>query len=151
MKLQTQALLDDYRAGVEVQDIQILAAQAPPQVIDAFLDVVNAGQDATTTINEAEQYSNEIVPRARGQAQRLLQQAEAYRDQVIADATGEAARFDKIYEEYRKAPRVTRERMYLETMQRVLGRTDKIILDSDSGTVPYLPLDRVNTTRNQGG
>ena len=151
VKLQTQALLDDYRAGVEIQDIQILAAQAPPQVIDAFLDVVNAGQDATTTINEAEQYSNEIVPRARGQAQRLLQQAEAYRDQVIADATGEASRFNKIYEEYRKAPRVTRERMYLETMQRVLGRTDKIILDSDSGTVPYLPLDRVNSTRNQGG
>lgn len=148
VKLQTQALLDDYRAGVEILDVQILEALAPPQVNDAFLDVVNAGQDATTKINEATQYANEIVPRARGAAQQLLQEAEAYREQVIADATGEASRFNQIYEEYRKAPRVTRERMYLETMERVLGRTDKIILDSDSGTVPYLPLDRVN--RNEG-
>mgnify|MGYP006203628203 CR=1 FL=1 len=75
-------------------------------------------------------------------AQRLLQEAEAYRDRVIADAGGEASRFDQIYEEYRKAPRVTRERMYLETMERVLGRTDKMILDQDSGAVPYLPLER---------
>ena len=101
-----------------------------------------AEQDGETLTNEAAQFANKVVPQARGTAQRLLQEAEAYRDRVIADAGGEASRFDQIYEEYRKAPRVTRERMYLETMERVLGRTDKMILDQDSGAVPYLPLER---------
>jgi modulator of FtsH protease HflK len=84
-----------------------------------------------------------VVPEARGEAQQILQQAEGYRDQVIANAGGEAARFTSIYQEYRLAPQVTRERMYLETMERVLGGAEKTILDSDSGAVPYLPLDRV--------
>jgi membrane protease subunit HflK len=109
-----------------------------------------AEQDAETNINRATQYANQIVPQARGTAQRLLQEAEGYRDQIVADAQGEASRFEQIYEEYRKAPRVTRERMYLETMERVLERTDKTILDSNSGAVPYLPLDRVQPA-NRGG
>jgi len=139
----TQALLSDYDAGVEILDIQIAKADAPEPVIDAFLDVVNAAQDATTLRNQATTFANETVPVARGDAQVIIQQAEAYREQVIADATGQASRFEQIYEEYRKAPRVTRERMFLETMETVLGRSDKTILDSDAGAVPYLPLDRL--------
>ncbi|WP_291206525.1 FtsH protease activity modulator HflK [Hyphomonas sp.] len=143
---QTQALLNEYRTGVEILSVQIDKSDPPQQVIEAFNDVNVAEQDAETKTNQATQFANEIVPQARGTAQRLLQEAEAYRDRVIADAGGEASRFDQIYEEYRKAPRVTRERMYLETMERVLGRTDKMILDQDSGAVPYLPLER---TRRQ--
>lgn len=139
---QTQALLNEYRAGVEILSIQIDKSDPPQPVIEAFNDVNVAEQDAETLTNQAAQFANQIVPQARGTAQRLAQEAEAYRDRVIADASGEAARFDQIYEEYRKAPRVTRERMYLETMERVLERADKMILDQNSGTVPYLPLER---------
>lgn len=139
---QTQGLLTSYRAGVEVLDVQINKADAPDQVIDAFLDVVNAAQDATTTINEATRFANQTVPVARGDAQQIIQEAQAYREQVIADAEGQASRFRQIYDEYRQAPRVTRERMFLETMEKVLGRSDKIILDNESGAVPYLPLEQ---------
>ncbi len=151
--VQMQALLNEYRAGVEVLSVQIDKSDPPQQVIEAFNDVNVAEQDAETRTNQAAQFANEVVPQARGTAQRLLQEAEAYRDRVIADAGGEASRFDQIYEEYRKAPRVTRERMYLETMERVLGRTDKMILDQDSGAVPYLPLERTRrpaTAANTG-
>ncbi|MEL7042730.1 MAG: FtsH protease activity modulator HflK [Pseudomonadota bacterium] len=143
---QLQLLMNDYNAGVDIRRIEILEAQNPGPVQEAFLDVINAGQDAEKAVQDANRYANDIVPRARGQAQQVLQDAQAYRDRVIADATGEADRFKQILEEYRKAPQVTRERMYLETMERVLNRTDKLILDSDSGAVPYLPLDRVNRT-----
>lgn len=139
-----QQLMDDYGAGVDVRRIEILEAQNPGPVQDAFLDVINAGQDAEKAVQEANRYANDIVPRARGQAQQILQDAIAYRDQVIADATGQADRFKLILAEYQKAPQVTRERMYLETMEKVLGRSDKLILDSNSGAVPYLPIDRVN-------
>ena len=141
---QLQALLEDYNSGVNIENVEIQEAQAPGPVRAAFIDVINAGQDAERAVQEANRYANDIVPRARGQAQQVLQDAQAYRDRVIADATGEADRFKQILTEYRKAPRVTRERMYLETMETVLGKTDKLILDSDSGAVPYLPLDRVN-------
>ncbi|MEO0607514.1 MAG: FtsH protease activity modulator HflK [Pseudomonadota bacterium] len=143
---QLQTLLADYNAGVQIENVEIQEALAPAPVRADFIDVINAGQDAERLVQEANQYANEIVPRARGDAQRILQDAQAYRDRVIADATGEADRFKQILTEYRKAPRVTRERMYLETMESVLARTDKLILDSDSGAVPYLPLDRVNRT-----
>ncbi|MEO1015502.1 MAG: FtsH protease activity modulator HflK [Pseudomonadota bacterium] len=138
---QTQALLDEYRAGVDIIDVQMARADPPVQVIEAFNDVNKAEQDADANVNEATRFANQVVPEARGTASRLIQEAEGYRDQVIANATGEASRFSQIYEEYRQAPRVTRERMFLETVERVLGRSDKIILDSDSGAVPYLPLD----------
>lgn len=146
---QLQVLLDDYNAGVNIENVEIQEALAPAPVRNAFIDVINAGQDAERAVQEANRFANDIVPRARGQAQQILQDAQAYRDQVIADATGQANRFTQILAEYRKAPQVTRERMYLETMERVLSRTDKLILDSDSGAVPYLPLDRVN--RPNGG
>ncbi len=150
VKEQTQALLDQYEAGIDIIDIQIARGDPPQEVIEAFNDVNVAEQDADGLINEATRYANQVVPEARGQAQRILQQAEGYRDQVIADATGEASRFTQILDEYRKAPRVTRERMYLETMERVLERTDKLILDNDSGAVPYLPLDRRPLTSQDG-
>lgn len=147
---QTQSLLNEYRAGVQVLQVQIGKADPPQPVIEAFNDVNVAEQDAETLTNRATQFANEVVPQARGTASRLQQEAEAYRDQVVADANGEASRFDQIYEEYRKAPRVTRERMYLETIERVLERSDKLILDNNSGAVPYLPLDRVRTQQSGG-
>jgi|TARA_R110002020_G_scaffold406378_2_gene616455 modulator of FtsH protease HflK len=150
VRKQVQALLNDYRAGIEILAITIDKSDPPQQVIEAFNDVNVAEQDAETNINQATQFANEVVPQARGTAQRILQESEAYRDQVLADAQGEASRFEQIYEEYRKAPRVTRERMYLETMERVLERSDKLILDQDSGAVPYLPLERTQRTTNGG-
>ncbi len=150
VKRQLQALLNDYKAGVNVESIEIFEAAAPEQVRAAFSDVVKASQDAETKRSQAERYANDIVPRARGEALKIKQDAEAYRDQVIADATGQASRFDAIYAEYRQAPQVTRERMYLETMERVLKDNDKLVLDSQSGAVPYLPLDRVQRTQPEG-
>jgi membrane protease subunit HflK len=147
---QIQALLNEYRAGIEVLSVQVDKSDPPAQVIEAFNDVNVAEQDAETRTNQAAQFANEIVPQARGTAQRLLQEAEAYRDQIVADATGEASRFEQIYEEFRKSPRVTRERMYLETLERVLERSDKIILDQKSGAVPYLPLERTRPQQNSG-
>ncbi|MBF32740.1 MAG: FtsH protease activity modulator HflK [Hyphomonadaceae bacterium] len=146
---QLQALLNDYRAGVQVLNVEIQEAQAPAEVRDAFIDVVNAGQDAERAVQVANRYANDIIPRARGEAQQILQDAEAYREQVIADATGQANRFTQILTEYQQAPQVTRERMYLESMERVLNRSDKLILDNEAGAVPYLPLDSVNRSRNQ--
>ncbi|MEM8615821.1 MAG: FtsH protease activity modulator HflK [Pseudomonadota bacterium] len=148
VRTQLQALLNDYEAGVTIENVEIQDARAPVPVREAFIDVINAGQDAERAVQEAIRFANDIVPRARGNAQQILQDAQAYRDQVIADATGQANRFTQILSEYQKAPQVTRERMYLETMERVLGRTEKLILDSDSGAVPYLPLDRVNRGGN---
>ncbi|MEO0883396.1 MAG: FtsH protease activity modulator HflK [Pseudomonadota bacterium] len=149
VQTQAQSLLDEYRAGIELLDVQIRKADPPGQVIAAFNDVNVAEQDAETRINEARQEANRVVPEARGTAERLLREAEGYRDQVIADANGEAERFNLIYDEYRQAPRVTRERMFLETLEKVVGQSEVIILDSESGAVPYLPLDR--TRPGQGG
>lgn len=139
----TQAILDYYDAGVEVLQVQMLRSEYPGEVKDAFTDVVQADRDKDAKEQEALKYANDIVPRARGEAQKMLQDAQAYRDQVIADATGEADRFNQIYDEYRKAPRATAERMLYETLERVLARTDKLVLDGEAGAVPYLPIDRV--------
>lgn len=126
----TQATLDDYRSGVQVLQVELLRAAAPGAVIEAFNDVVNAGQDAETLINNAER-----------DTARIVSEAEAYREQVVREATGEAERFTAIYNEYRQAPQVTRDRLYLETMERVYQRGNLIILDQRGGAVPYLPLD----------
>ncbi len=144
VKAQLQELMTDYDAGVNIENIEIQDASVPGPVRDDFLDVINAGQDAEKAVQVAARYRNDIVNRADGQAQQVLEDARAYRDEVIADSTGQADRFTQILTEYRKAPQVTRERMYLETMERVLANTEKLILDSDSGAVPYLPLDRVS-------
>ncbi len=141
-----QKILDDYGAGIFVSQIQLGRTQAPGQVNDAFLDVVNADQDREATINVAMAYRNDVLPKARGDAQRLLQEAEAYREARVAEAKGEAARFILVYNEYKRAPQVTRQRMYLETMERVLEKSDKILLDPKSagGVVPYLPLNQLS-------
>jgi modulator of FtsH protease HflK len=139
-----QKTLDQYKAGITVSQVQLLKVEAPTQVIDAFRDVQAAQADQERAQNEARTYAGRVVPEARGRAAQIEQAAGAYREQTVAEAIGQTARFNKIYEEYKKAPEVTRQRLYLETMERLFGGTDKIILDSSgqggSGVVPYLPL-----------
>ena len=141
-----QRTLDHYGAGILVQQVQLQKVDPPSQVIDAFRDVQAARADLERSINEAQTYANRVVPEARGRVAQITQAAEAYKQQTVAEATGQTARFLKIYGEYKKAPDVTRERMYLETMERILGGTEKIILDSGVGgssVVPYLPLNEL--------
>jgi membrane protease subunit HflK len=144
-----QRTLDQYGAGVQVTQVQLQKVDPPAQVLDSFRDVQAARSDAERAQNEAQTYANRVVPESRGRAAQITQAAEAYRQQTVAEATGQSARFLKIYDEFKKAPAVTRERMYLETMERVLGGTDKIIIDSamqsgaQSGVVPYLPLNEL--------
>jgi membrane protease subunit HflK len=142
-----QKTLDHYGSGILVQQVQMQKVDPPSQVIDSFRDVQAARADLERAQNEAQTYANRVVPEARGRAAQILQGADAYKSQTVAEATGQTSRFTKIYEEYKKAPDVTRQRMYLETMERVLGGTDKIILDttgqSGSGVVPYLPLNEL--------
>ena len=141
-----QRTLDHYGAGILVQQVQLQKVDPPSQVIDAFRDVQAARADLERAINEAQTYANRVVPEARGRVAQITQAAEAYKQQTVAEATGQSARFLKIYGEYKKAPDVTRERMYLETMERILGGTEKIILDSGVGgssVVPYLPLNEL--------
>jgi modulator of FtsH protease HflK len=138
-----QKTLDGYKSGITVTQVQMLKVEAPAQVIDAFRDVQAAQADQERVQNEARTYAGRVVPEARGRAAQLIQAAQAYREQTVAEATGQTARFNKIYDEYKKAPDVTRQRLYLETMERLFGGTDKVILDSSgqgSGVVPYLPL-----------
>ncbi|ORE95451.1 FtsH protease activity modulator HflK [Acuticoccus yangtzensis] len=151
-----QQTLNHYDAGITITQVQMQKVDPPEQVIDAFRDVQAARADQETAQNQAEAYANEIVPEARGEAARIVEQSQAYRDQVIAEATGQADRFLSVYEEYAKAPDVTRQRIYLETLERVFSETDKIIIDSSAGQgiVPYLPLDRVDRAgqaANTGG
>jgi membrane protease subunit HflK len=137
-----QNVLNSYHAGVLVLQVQLLQVDPPPQVIAAFKDVTASQQDQQRLSNEAEAYANKVVPEARGRAARIVQEAEGYRQQTVAEATGQVSRFNQIYDQYVKAPDVTRERLYLETMERVLGGADKIILDKNVGNaVPYLPLN----------
>jgi modulator of FtsH protease HflK len=147
-----QEVLDHYGAGISVDQVQLQKVDPPAQVIDAFRDVQAARADQERLQNEAGSYANRVVPEARGEAERILQAARAYREQTVAEATGQTARFLKVYEEYKKAPEVTRTRMYLETMERVLGGADKIILDSKGGqgVVPYLPLDQLQRRKEEG-
>ncbi|MGE0828630.1 MAG: FtsH protease activity modulator HflK [Hyphomonadaceae bacterium] len=141
-----QSVLNDYNSGVEILQVSLQKAAAPPQVIEAFDDVVRAGQDRQAEINRAEQYRNETVPRARGEAAQQIQQAEGYREQVVREAAGEAERFNSVLTEYRRAPAVTRQRLYLETMERVYRGADKIIIDRNAGVQPYMPLDQLRRT-----
>jgi membrane protease subunit HflK len=154
-----QNTLDQYNSGVNVVRVNFDKADPPQQVIEAFRDVQAAAQDRDTAEKQAEAYANERLANARGEAAQILQESEGYRAQVVNDAKGDAARFNSIYQEYRNAPEVTRKRMYLETLERVLGDVDKIIIDENmsgqggSGVVPYLPLNelRRQTSRGEGG
>lgn len=148
----TQRVLAEYKAGVLVLAVQLLSVDPPDQVIASFRDVTAAQQDMERMRNEAEAYANRVVPEARGAAARILQEAEAYREQTVAEARGQAARFTQVYEQYRNAPEVTRERIYLETMERVLGGANKVIVDqpSGAGVIPYLPLGQMDGQGQQG-
>lgn len=140
---QVQRLLDFYQSGIDILEIQVQASEVPSPVLPDFLDVVNAAADAAANINTAQRFANQKVPEARGEAERILNEARAYRETRIATARGEADRFSQLLREYRAAPEVTRERIFLETMEAVLGRSDKIILDSDSNALPLLQLDQL--------
>jgi membrane protease subunit HflK len=144
-----QKVLDTYQSGIQVTQVQMQKVDPPAQVIDAFRDVQAARADLERAQNEAQTYANRVVPEARGRAAQIQQSAEAYREQTVAEAKGQAARFSQVYEQYKKAPQVTRQRIYLETMERVFGGTDKILLDSNQqgggnsggNVVPILPLN----------
>ena len=145
-----QDILDEYQSGIQVTQVQTQKADPPDQVIDAFRDVQAARADMERSKNEAEAYANDVIPRARGEAAKILQAAEAYKKEVVAKAEGEASRFLAIFNEYSKAKKVTQERMYLETMEKVLADIDKVIIDknSGSGVVPYLPLPELKKKTN---
>jgi len=139
-----QEILDGYQTGILVTNLNMQDAQPPEQVQGAFDDVIKAREDRETKINEAEAYSNDILPKARGKSARLVEEATAYRDQVIARASGETNRFKKILKEYERAPKVTRERLYLESMESVLGQSNKVMIDVKKGnSMIYLPLDKL--------
>jgi len=144
-----QTIHDRYGTGIAVSTVTIQAAQPPEQVQAAFDDAVKAGQDREKQKNEGQAYANDVIPRARGTASRLLQEAEGYKQRVIANAEGDASRFKQVLAEYVKAPGVTRERIYIETLQQVLSSTNKIVMDyRGSGNLLYLPLDKL---MQQGG
>lgn len=147
-----QKTLDDYGAGVNVKEVQLLKVDPPGEVIDAFRDVQRARADQERLRNEAEAYRNDIIPRARGDAERLTQEAEAYKQEVVARAQGDAERFDSVYAAYSSAKDVTRQRIYLETLEEVLRNASKVIIDKDAsggqGVVPYLPLNELQRGTN---
>ncbi len=145
-----QEILDEYQSGIQITQVQTQQADPPSQVIDAFRDVQAARADRERSKNEAEAYANDVIPRARGEAEQILQKAEAYKKEVVAKAEGEASRFLAIYNEYKNAKQVTQERMYLETMEKVLADIDKVIIDkkTGSGVVPYLPLPELKKKAN---
>lgn len=151
-----QSTLDSYQSGINVIRVNLDRADPPEEVIDAFREVQAAQQERDRLQSEADAYANRELAAARGQAAQILEQAEAYRAEAVNTAAGEAARFNSIYEEYVNAPDVTRRRMYLETMEQVLGRVNKIIIgegiggEGGSGVVPYLPLDQLRGTGQQG-
>ncbi|MDO8981587.1 MAG: FtsH protease activity modulator HflK [Afipia sp.] len=141
-----QKTLDSYGSGILIQQVQMQKVDPPSQVIDSFRDVQAARADLERLQNEAQTYANRVVPDARGRAAQILQVAEGYREQVVAEAKGQSSRFLSVYEAYKKAPNVTRERIYLETMEKILGGADKLVLDqgaNGSGVVPYLPLNEL--------
>ncbi len=147
-----QKVLNDYKAGVLVLQVQLQSVNPPEQVIASFRDVTAAQQDQDRLRNEAEAYANRVVPEARGKAAAIIQEAEGYRLQTVAEAQGQAARFTQVYDQYKNAPEVTRERIYIETMERVLGGADKVIVDqgAGNGVVPYLPLPQLTAPANNG-
>ena len=147
-----QEIFDQYRSGVLVTNVTMQGVQPPEQVQAAFDDAVKAGQDRERLKNEGQAYANDVIPRARGAAARLKEEAEAYKQKVIANAEGDASRFRQIVSEYQKAPVVTRDRMYLETMQQIFANTTKLMVDSRTGNnLLYLPLDKLISQTGASG
>ena len=139
-----QDILDRYKTGITISNVTVQNAQPPEQVQAAFDDAVRAKQDLERQKNEGQAYYNDVVPKARGTASRLFEEANGYRSRVIANAEGEASRFRQVLVEYNKAPQVTRERLYIDTMQQVLSSAAKILIDAKAGSnLLYLPLDKI--------
>ena len=139
-----QEILDGYSTGLEITSVNMQHAREPRQVKEAFDDVIKAREDAERMKNEAQAYANDIIPRARGNAARLVQEAEAYKSKVMAEAEGDATRFTQVLKEYNRAPTVTRERLYLETMEDIYANSKKIMVDVKGGnSMFYLPLDQL--------
>ena len=143
VKLRLQTYLDSYQSGIQVINVNIQQAQPPEEVRSAFDDVIKAKEDESRLKNQAESYSNGIIPEARGKSQRLLAEAEAYRSEAISRAEGESDRFERLLTEYKRAPEVTRKRLYLETMEAVMVKSSKIMVDVDNNSMLYLPLDKL--------
>jgi membrane protease subunit HflK len=149
-KLLMQEIHDRYKTGISISQVTLQNIQPPEQVQAAFDDAVKAGQDRERLKNEAEAYANDVVPRARGLASRLKEEAEGYKLAVTANAEGEASRFSQIFAEYQKAPKVTRQRIYLDTMQTVMNNTSKVVVDQEGGnSLLYLPLDKLQQAVSQ--
>jgi len=147
-KVLLQLILDRYETGINILAVEMQDAQPPNEVKPAFDDAVKAREDQVRLINEAEAYSNDIIPRARGRAARVLQQAEAYKASIIARSEGEASRFSQVLTEYESAPEITRERLYLESIEEVLTNSSKLMIDQKGGNnVIYLPLDQLMRQR----
>jgi membrane protease subunit HflK len=147
-----QGILDRYGTGIQISKVTMQPAQPPEQVKAAFDDVVKAGQDRDRQMNEGQAYANDVIPRARGTAARLLQEAEGYRQRLIATAEGDASRFRQLYAEYARAPAVTRNRLYLETMQQIYTNTTKLMIDAKGqGNLLYLPLDKLMQAAGAAG
>ena len=155
-QVRAQKHLDEYGAGIEIREVQLQKIDPPQEVIDAFIDVQRAAADLERLRNEAEAYRNDILPRARGEAEKVIQAANAYKEQIVNKAEGEAQRYQAIYQSYMAAKDVTKQRMYLETMEEVFAGTNKVIIDPSakggSGVVPYLPLPEIQrrSRRNSG-
>jgi len=160
VRIRLQRYMASYNTGIEVDKVNIKEASAPQQVKAAFDDVQSAKLDKERYVNEAEAYANTIVPEARGKAQRMLEEANAYQAQVVAQSEGEADRFVKLHKEYRKAPKVTRDRLYLDSISKVYSNSSKVLVDVDGGNnMMYIPLDKImeqsrsgaSTSRSGGG
>lgn len=149
VEVRLQDYMDSYQTGIRVSQVNVVDAQPPDAVQPAFDDVIRAREDEQRAQNQAQQYSNRIIPEARGEAQRQIEQANAYKEQVIARAEGEASRFDQLLQEYSKAPEVTRQRLYIESLQEIMTASSKIMVDVEGGNnMLYLPLDQL---MQQGG
>jgi len=144
IKTEIQHVIDSYESGIMITSVNLQDAQPPEQVQSAFEDAIKAREDKQRLINEAEAYANDIVPRARGAAARVIQESEGYKSRIIASADGDVSRFTQILAEYKKAPEVTRQRIYLDTMEVVMSGTDTVMLDVKGGNnIMYLPLDQL--------
>jgi membrane protease subunit HflK len=144
-----QKTLNKWGVGVVIVEVQIRSANPPQEVVAAFREVANAGQDADSAVNEANTYRNRVINEAKGDAARLIQSSQGYREQSVREALGDAARFNQIYGEYRRAPGVTKDRLYLETMERVLARSNKVIVDGKGVTAPVILPPDVFQRRSQ--
>ncbi len=143
VKLRLQTYLDNYDAGIQIINVNIQQAQPPEEVRSAFDDVIKAKEDETRLKNEAESYSNGVIPEARGRAQRLLEEAEAYKSEVVSRAEGESSRFENLLAEYKRAPEVTRKRLYMDAVESVMIKSSKVMVDVDNNSMMYLPLDKM--------